>query len=91
MPLYEFRCQSCGIFDEWRAMADSGNPAHCPTCQIVAQRIFSAPALQLNGSLRLDKRANPEPQLLQKQPSESSAKDRTRVRSHGGRPWMIGH
>jgi putative FmdB family regulatory protein len=89
MPLYEFRCQDCGIFDEWRALADSGNPSHCPSCQAAAQRIFSVPAIQLNGALRFSKKANPEPQILQKQASEPI--NRTRIRSHGGRPWMIGH
>jgi putative FmdB family regulatory protein len=89
MPLYEFRCQDCGIFDEWRALAASSDPAHCPSCQATAKRIFSAPAIQLNGKLRLTKTANPEPQLMKK--PDSTEDSRTRVRSHGGRPWMIAH
>ncbi|PSB51150.1 zinc ribbon domain-containing protein, partial [Chroococcidiopsis cubana CCALA 043] len=31
MPLYEFRCDDCGVFDEWRSLAECNNPAHCPT------------------------------------------------------------
>jgi putative FmdB family regulatory protein len=54
MPLYEFRCPDCGLFEEWRAMADSSKPAHCPACTQAAQRIFSFQGLiRLNGQLRL--------------------------------------
>jgi putative FmdB family regulatory protein len=89
MPLYEFRCNDCGIFDEWRTMTESSNPAHCPNCQELAKRIFSAVGIQLNGALRLRKTANPEPQLVKKQ--ELDPDRRTRAKSHGGRPWMINH
>jgi putative FmdB family regulatory protein len=89
MPLYEFRCNDCGIFDEWRTMTESSNPAHCPSCQESAKRIFSSVGIQLNGALRLRKTANPEPQLITK-PNVDSAK-RNRPKSHGGRPWMINH
>jgi putative FmdB family regulatory protein len=89
MPLYEFRCRECGIFDEWRSIADRSNPANCPSCQQSANRIVSIPAIQLNGALRLNKTVNPEPQLAQKR--ELDPERRTRARSHGGRPWMINH
>lgn len=86
MPLYEYQCNTCGIFDEWRSMSQSSAPAYCPICQEPGKRIFSAPAL-LSGSLRL-KRENPDPQLV-KRDSEPKA---PRVQSHaGGRPWMLGH
>ena len=87
MPLYEFKCDECGIFDQWRAMAESSLPAACPKCQETAKRIFSAPML-LSGSLRL-KQASSEPQLVQRSPDKP---ERPQVKSHtGGRPWMIGH
>jgi putative FmdB family regulatory protein len=89
MPLYEFRCPECGIFDEWRSIADRSNPARCPSCQQAANRILSVPGIQLNGSIRLKKSENPEPQLVKK--SEVDPDKRTRPRSHGGRPWMINH
>jgi putative FmdB family regulatory protein len=89
MPLYEFRCHDCGIFDEWRTMNESTKPAHCPQCQAAAKRIFSNVGIQLNGALRLSKTANPEPQLVTKSDRDL---DRTpRAKSHGGRPWMINH
>lgn len=86
MPLYEFRCDDCGIFDEWRTMAECNIPAHCPDCCQSAKRVFSAPAI-LSGSLRL-KRENPEPQLVKRDREPEPPK----VKSHtGGRPWMISH
>ncbi|WP_250124613.1 zinc ribbon domain-containing protein [Chroococcidiopsis sp. CCMEE 29] len=86
MPLYEFRCDRCGVFEQWRTMADSSNPAACPSCQATAKRIFSPPAV-LSGSLRL-KKENPEPQLVKR----DQEPERPRVRSHtDGRPWMISH
>jgi putative FmdB family regulatory protein len=88
MPLYEFRCRTCGVFDAWRTITDRSSPAPCPSCQDVSQRIFSAPALQLSGSLRL-KVEDPEPQRVKREIDPTA---RTRVRSHsGGRPWMLGH
>ncbi len=89
MPLYEYRCDDCGIFDEWRSMAERSNPANCPSCQESAKRVFSVPGVQLNGALRLKKAENPEPQLVKKQ--DFDPEQRGRARSHGGRPWMINH
>jgi len=88
MPLYEFKCSDCGVFDQWRAMAESNDPAVCPECQKPARQIFSAPAL-LSGSLRL-KQESREPQLVQR--SADREPERPKVNSHaGGRPWMISH
>jgi putative FmdB family regulatory protein len=86
MPLYEFKCKDCGLFDQWRTLAEYRAIAHCPTCEEPAQRIFSPPAL-LSGSLRL-KQVNPEPQLVKR----NREPEPPRVTHHmGGRPWMIGH
>jgi putative FmdB family regulatory protein len=89
MPLYEFRCKECGIFDEWRTMTESNAIAYCPQCQESAQRIFSIPGIQLNGALRLNKTENPEPKLAKKKDADPA--QRNRAKSHGGRPWMINH
>ena len=87
MPLYEFRCADCGLFDQWRTMAESSAPANCPSCHEPAKRLFSAPAV-LSGSLRL-KKENSEPQLVKR---SSDRAEGPKVQSHvGGRPWMISH
>jgi putative FmdB family regulatory protein len=86
MPLYEFRCHDCGVFDIWRSIIEATSPAACPDCDKPGKRIFSAPAL-LSGSLRL-KQESREPQLV-KRDREPRA---PQVQHHSGsRPWMIGH
>lgn len=86
MPLYEYRCTTdCGIFEEWRALAEVALPSYCPTCKNPAKRVFSAPGL-LGSSLRL-KQENPEPQFIKRDLEPKQP----RVKSHSGRPWMIGH
>jgi putative FmdB family regulatory protein len=88
MPLYEYKCSECGVFDEWKTIAEYNKPANCPTCQKQATRLFSPPML-LNSSLRLSKKANPEPQLIQKSGIEPN---KSKLSSHPeGRPWMISH
>lgn len=87
MPLYEFRCDACGSFEQWRTMAESSHPAFCPVCQAVAKRVFSPPAV-LSHPLRL-KQENSEPQLIKR---STDAKISSSYKSHAsGRPWMISH
>lgn len=45
MPLYEFRCRSCGPFDAVHTMADVPQDAPCPRCGGRARRAVAAPAL----------------------------------------------
>ncbi|KAM3097510.1 FmdB family zinc ribbon protein [Phormidesmis sp. 146-35] len=86
MPLYEFRCDDCGLFDVWRSLVESSNPAPCPDCDTPGKRIFSPPAV-LSGTFRL-KQESREPQLV-KRDREPKA---PQVQYHAGsRPWMIGH
>ena len=86
MPLYEFRCEDCGMFDVWRTMAESSAPAHCPECEKPGRRVFSPPML-LSSSIRL-KKENREPQLVKR----DQEPEKPKAKSHeGGRPWMISH
>jgi putative FmdB family regulatory protein len=87
MPLYEFKCNDCGIFDAWRAIAEYDRPANCPDCDRPAKRIFSPPTAILSGSLRL-KKENPEPTLIKRDREPKQP----RIQTHNGsRPWAIGH
>ncbi|WP_411826772.1 FmdB family zinc ribbon protein [Luteolibacter sp. AS25] len=53
MPLYDFTCRDCGDFRELRTIAERSDPAACPTCKKVAQRLILAPGLALmDGGLR---------------------------------------
>ena len=44
MPIYEYRCQSCGMrFEKLRSMNDSDSEIKCPACGVDnPQRILSS-------------------------------------------------
>jgi putative FmdB family regulatory protein len=86
MPLYEFRCDDCGMFDAWRTIAERDLAAACPKCQTTGRRVFSPPAV-LSGSLRL-KQENREPELVKRDREPGPSRNYSHT---GGRPWMLGH
>ena len=43
MPLYDYRCDACGDFRDWRAMAQSHEPAACPICGSLSRRRVASP------------------------------------------------
>jgi putative FmdB family regulatory protein len=45
MPLYDYRCLSCGDFREFRPMWESGTTRLCPVCGATSDRVISAPFL----------------------------------------------
>ena len=47
MPLYDYRCDSCGDFRDWHAMARSREPAGCPICGRPARRQVATPFIAL--------------------------------------------
>lgn len=40
MPLYEYRCEKCGVFEKLQKVSDETLKI-CPTCQGVAERLVS--------------------------------------------------
>ncbi|MBX2865146.1 MAG: zinc ribbon domain-containing protein [Leptolyngbyaceae cyanobacterium MAG.088] len=91
MPLYDYSCSDCGDFDVWRKMAEVSTPMHCPECNTVAKRIFTAPNISLNSASLISKvKGKAEPRLVQRRqdPKPSSPKNQS---IQGGRPWMISH
>lgn len=91
MPLYEFRCETCGEFEAWRRLAEFDQPMNCPSCAAIAIRVFSPPRINLNqGSLAaIESRSREEPRVVKRQEREPVA---PRYQSPStGRPWMIGH
>ena len=86
MPLYEYRCKSCGEFEAWRSMSEYNAPINCPECDRVATKIFSAPNINLNsGSLSAIAQAEPRLVKQQKEPAKP------RYHSTDNRPWMVSH
>lgn len=91
MPLYEYKCETCGGFEQWRMLAEAGTPMHCPTCQAVAKRVFSAPNVNLNsGSLRLRGGEAKEPRVVNNSQDKEPATPKY-SQQRNGRPWMISH
>lgn len=46
MPIYDYRCEVCGLFTAMRPMAEYREPCACPACGIRASRtLLGAPAI----------------------------------------------
>lgn len=88
MPLYDFRCATCGDFEALQSLAEFGNPMPCPTCKTTAKRLISVPHVNLNSSgLSLRRQEIKEPQLVKQDREPKPPKSKA---THG-RPWMISH
>ncbi|KAF0844713.1 putative FmdB family regulatory protein [Methylovorus glucosotrophus] len=49
MPVYEYHCESCGVFSALRKMSESSQPAVCESCGGMGERILSVPNLAILG------------------------------------------
>ncbi len=75
MPVYEFRCDQCGSFDQRREVVDASRPLPCPTCAAAARRVYTP----LAGRSRAGVTAG------------ASAGDRARIdRARSGEPVVTG-
>ncbi|MFA6903209.1 MAG: zinc ribbon domain-containing protein [Gallionellaceae bacterium] len=50
MPIYDYRCDTCGDFEAWGKMSASSAPAQCTICGANSGRIITAPSLAILGS-----------------------------------------
>jgi len=50
MPIYEYSCPDCGLFEANAPMASYKQPQACPHCSASAARTISAPQLNLMAS-----------------------------------------
>lgn len=99
MPLYDYSCERCGGFRDWRSMAMAGEPVPCPDCGSLAPRAISAPFFtRLDRGTRIAHERNEksahEPAVVRREALESGAYGRPFHRhARGGRnpPWAIGH
>jgi putative FmdB family regulatory protein len=90
MPLYDFRCEDCGDFEQWLQMSETKNPMACPTCHQEAKRVFSPPSIMLSGQLRTSKSERSQPELVTRSLDRPPAPRKAKEHNHG-RPWMISH
>jgi|CXWL01.1.fsa_nt_gi putative FmdB family regulatory protein len=49
MPIYEYRCEACGTFEEMQRMSDPPL-AKCPKCKRKVRRLISSTSFQLKGT-----------------------------------------
>ena len=94
MPLYEFRCEECGIFEQRRSLEEASKSMHCPTCQVDAKRVISAPNVIMTPyALRSRVERSAEPRVVKRNQSQEPVthKHHHHHHHHQGRPWMIGH
>jgi putative FmdB family regulatory protein len=49
MPIYEYRCEQCGDFEEMQRITDPPL-TRCPTCKRKVRRLISNTSFQLKGS-----------------------------------------
>jgi putative FmdB family regulatory protein len=49
MPIYEYRCEQCGDFEEMQRITDPPL-ARCPKCKRKVRRLISNTSFQLKGS-----------------------------------------
>lgn len=89
MPLYEFECDNCGVFEALRPIALRDTAPDCPTCEEKTRRIFSVPHFNLStGSAFLKAKQTDEPRLEKREKEPSPPRYQSHKRD---RPWMVGH
>jgi putative FmdB family regulatory protein len=49
MPIYEYRCEHCGVFEEMQRITDPPL-SRCPTCKRKVRRLISSTSFQLKGT-----------------------------------------
>ena len=49
MPIYEYRCEQCGTFEEMQRITDPPLE-RCPKCQRKVRRLISSTSFQLKGT-----------------------------------------
>lgn len=106
MPLYDYSCERCGPFREWREMRLYSRPIACPSCGGKSPRAITAPnisSMSKNSRIahhRNEKSAD-QPEVVTKKQHDHGAHGKSRGHGHGhahpshshgpSRPWMIGH
>lgn len=91
MPVYEFTCEICGLFERTSNFSETGGSAPCPECDTPARRVYSMPGVvSVSAATRKARAINErgsEPKIARK-PKDAA---RPRPGQGGGRPWQINH
>ena len=52
MPVYEYRCDACGVFEQRRDSAEATAPVECPSCAGNSRRIYTPPGVPSRAGAR---------------------------------------
>ena len=93
MPIYVYRCDGCGPFEERRSFEEAGEAAACPECGAAARRVYTMPNTKrvpagLSTAMDRAEKSAHEPEVARRPAGRSGTGHR---HGHGGRPWTIGH
>ena len=54
MPIYEYECTKCGVFECYKHVDNCAEPERCPECEAMAPRIISSLSIKIvQGNRRL--------------------------------------
>ncbi len=107
MPLYDYACEDCGPFRDWRPMSNAAESVACPSCSGPAGRTIATPFIaNMNANTRIAHQRNEksadEPQVMTREQVQRLGPKRSEAQCHhhghghhhthrSSRPWMIGH
>lgn len=88
MPSYDFVCEECGPFEQRRSFAEADAPMTCPSCGLVARRVYSMPATRrmptsLSNAMNRAEKSAHEPEVV-RQSTGGTLPGRKYKPSHGG-------
>jgi putative FmdB family regulatory protein len=79
VPLYDYSCPACGVFSEWRGMADWDQPVACPECGAPAPRDLAQPVLGMDWQLKkahsINERSANEPRTVRRRRGDPMVHD----------------
>ncbi|MEM1075423.1 MAG: zinc ribbon domain-containing protein [Pseudomonadota bacterium] len=105
MPVYDYVCRECGVFQKSAPISQFDAPCACPSCGAVSPRALTVPQLSKVSSFArrahdINQRSSDSPMRAKAnglQPTGPRIKSKARYhadgsRSLGGhRPWMLSH
>ncbi|MGE3311166.1 MAG: FmdB family zinc ribbon protein [Limisphaerales bacterium] len=94
MPVYEFECEDCGVFEAFRPLDRRDDPLPCPDCDRTASRLVSAPNLAVlsaanRKAFAINEKSRHEPRVGLKHACSSSCgctRSRSEARTRAGSP-----
>lgn len=82
MPLYEYKCSTCGVFEQNHPMLTAPKTVPCDECKGSAKKMISAIGLSQGNSARMKlidstQASAHEPQVVTSKPTRTSAANYT--------------